>query len=178
MTVPTRVGRRDIYRGRVFDVDVERFRDEDEGREFDIEVISHNGGAGVLPITSDGRVVLIRQWRYPLDRLCLEIPAGRIEPGDDPESTARRELEEEAGLVADRLESLGSLLPAPGYLTERVWVFLASGLSNVPQRLEEDERVEIVEMSLDDALALVDTGEIDDAKTVVALLKAGRRARQ
>lgn len=169
-----RTGRREIYSGRVFDVAVERFRDEAEQREFDIEVVEHNGGAAMLPVEADGTVVLIRQWRYPLDRFCIEIPAGRIEPGDDPEATARRELEEEAGLVAGRVEPLGSILPAPGYCTERVWIYLGRDLTHVPQRLEEDEKVEVIRMSLDDALSLVASGGIDDAKTVVALLAAAR----
>jgi ADP-ribose diphosphatase len=171
VSVPRRVGAREVYRGRVFDVEVERFRDDAEEREFDIEVIRHNGGAGVLPLDANGEVVLIRQWRYPLDRECLEVPAGRIEPGDDPEATARRELEEEAGLAAGRIDPLGSILPAPGYCTERVWLYLARDLRPVGQRLEEDERVEIVRLTLDEALAAVASGAIDDAKTVVALLR-------
>jgi 8-oxo-dGTP pyrophosphatase MutT (NUDIX family) len=171
VTLPRRVGRREVYRGRVFDLEVERFRDEAEQREFDIEVVRHRGGAGVLPVEADGRVVLVHQWRYPLDRLVVEIPAGRIEAGDDPQATALRELEEEAGLRAGRVDPLGSILPAPGYCTERVWIYLARDLTAVPQRLEEDERVEIVRMTLDEALAAVEAGEIDDAKTVIALLR-------
>jgi ADP-ribose pyrophosphatase len=170
-----RVGRRDVYSGRVFDVAVDRFRDDEEGREFDIEAVLHNGGAGVLPIDDDGNVVLVRQWRYPLGTTCLEIPAGRVERGDDPRSTAVRELEEEAGLVAGSVQSLGSLLPAPGYCTERVWIFVARDLTEVPQRLEEDEYVELVRMPLGDAVAAAVAGEIDDAKTVAALLRVALR---
>ena len=172
--VPRRTERRDVFRGRVFSVAVDRFRDEADGREFEIETILHGGGAAILPVEADGRVVLVRQWRYPLDAETLEIPAGRIERGDDPQATACRELEEEAGLATARVESLGSILPAPGYLTERVWLYLARDLTPVPQRLEEDERVEIVRMTLDEALAEIDAGEIDDAKTVVALLRYAR----
>ena len=167
-----RTGRREVFEGRVFSVSVDRY--EAEGREFDIEVVRHSGGACVLPIDADGRVVLVRQWRYPLERECLEVPAGRIEAGDDPQATACRELEEEAGLAAGRVEPLGSILPAPGYDTERVWIYLARDLAPVPQRLEEDELVEIVHLTLDEALAAVDAGEIDDAKTVVALLRYAR----
>jgi ADP-ribose pyrophosphatase len=170
-----RTGRDEIYRGRVFDVTVDTFADDDtDGGPIRIEVVRHNGGACVLPFDADGSVVLVRQWRYPLDRTSLEIPAGRIEPGDDPEATARRELEEEAGLSAGTVESLGSILPGPGYTTERVHIYLARDLTPVPQRLDEDERVEVVRMKLDDALAAVESGEIDDAKTVVALLRAAR----
>jgi len=175
VTWPHRVARREVYRGRVFDVEVERFRDDAEGREFDIEVVRHNGGACALPVEADGRLVFVRQYRYPLRREVLEVPAGRIEPGDDPEATAARELEEEAGLRAGRLESLGSILPAPGYSTERVWIYLARDLTPVAQRLEEDERVEVVRLTLDDALTALGTGEIDDAKTVVAILRYASR---
>ena len=175
MTQIRRVARREIYKGRVFDLTVDRFRDEDEDREFDIEIVQHNGGAAILPVEEDGTLVLIRQWRYPLGHELVEIPAGRIDEGDDPESAARRELEEEAGLQAGRVDSLGSMLPAPGYTTERIHLFLARELTVVPQRLEEDERVEIVRMSLDEALAAVDRGEIDDGKTVVALLRYARK---
>jgi ADP-ribose pyrophosphatase len=175
VTWPRRVSRREVYRGRVFDMQVERFRDEADAREFDIELVRHNGGACALPVEADGRVVLVRQYRYPLEHEVLEVPAGRIEPGDDPAATAARELEEEAGLRAGRLEPLGSILPAPGYSTERVWIYLARDLTPIPQRLEEDERVEVVRLTLDEALAAVAAGEIDDAKTVVALLRARER---
>ncbi|HQR38305.1 MAG TPA: NUDIX hydrolase [Blastocatellia bacterium] len=172
----TRVSRREVHRGRVFDLTVDRFRDESrDGAEFDIEIVHHNGGAAILPIEADGTVVLIRQWRYALDRECLEIPAGRIEPGDDPEATAHRELEEEAGLLAGRVERIAEIQVAPGYTTERIFIFEARDLTVVPQQLEEDERVVVVRMSFEDALDRVDSGEIDDAKTIVALLAADRR---
>jgi ADP-ribose pyrophosphatase len=168
-----RAGRRDIYKGRVFDVTVDRFADDAEGgREFDIEIVHHNGGAGILPVDDDGQVVLIRQWRYPLGRASIEVPAGRIEEGDDPEATARRELEEEAGLRASHVELLAAVYPAPGYTTEKVWIYLATGLEEVGQNLEEDERVEVLRMPLEEALAAVASGEIDDAKTIIALLRA------
>lgn len=171
MTVPRRTGTREVYRGRVVDLVVDRFHDEEADREFEIETVVHTGGAGILAVDADGSVVLVRQWRYPLDREVLEIAAGRIEAGDDPQETACRELEEEAGLRAGRVESLGSILTAPGYCTERVWLYLALDLAEVPQRLEEDERVEVVRMPLDAAVAMIASGEIDDAKTVVALLR-------
>ena len=170
-----RVSRRDVYAGRVFDVSVDRFRDDArEGREFDIEIVHHNGGAAALPVDADGSVVLVRQWRYPLGRELLEIPAGRIEPGDDPRTSALRELEEEAGLTAGRVDPRAEILVAPGYSTERIYIYLARDLAPVPQRLDEDEVVEVVRMPLAEALAAADAGEIDDSKTIVALLRASR----
>lgn len=176
MTRIRQTSSREIYRGRVFDLTVDRFVDDDcDEREFEIEVVHHSGGAAVLPIDANGEVVLIRQWRYALGRTLLEAPAGRIENGDDPAATAARELEEEAGYSAGSIESLGSILVAPGYTTERIHLYLATDLTPVPPRPDEDERIEVVRMPFDEALARIDGGEIDDAKTIVALLRTAAR---
>ena len=110
-----------------------------------------------------------------MGRTLLEAPAGRIENGDDPASTAARELEEEAGYSAGSIESLGSILVAPGYTTERIHLYLATDLTPVPPRPDEDERIEVVKMPFEEALARIDGGEIDDAKTIVALLRTAAR---
>ncbi|MCC6743486.1 MAG: NUDIX hydrolase, partial [Acidobacteria bacterium] len=149
--------------------------DDGDDREFEIDIVHHSGGAAVLPIDANGDVVLIRQWRYALGRELLEAPAGRIEPGDDPAATAARELEEEAGFSAGSIEPLGSMLVAPGYTTERIYLFRATGLSPVPPRPDEDERIEVVIVTFDEALAMIDSGEIEDGKTIVALLRAADR---
>ena len=173
MTRIRRTGRDEIYCGRVFDVTVDTFADDDAGGgPIRIEVVRHNGGACVLPFDADGSVVLVRQWRYPLERTSLEIPAGRIEPGDDPEATARRELEEEAGLSAGTVESLGSILPGPGYTTERVHIYLARDLT--PSKLEGDEDYEIglEPRPLATLDALFASGELRDARVIAALFLA------
>lgn len=176
MTRIRQVDSRVIHRGRVFDLTVDRFVDDDvDEREFEIDIVHHSGGAAILPVDANGDVVLIRQWRYALGRTLLEAPAGRIEPGDDPAATAARELEEEAGFSAATIESLGSILVAPGYTTERIYLFLATGLREVPVRPDEDERIEVVRMPFNEALRLIDTGEIDDGKTIVVLLRAATR---
>jgi ADP-ribose pyrophosphatase len=175
---PRLVSRREIYEGRVFGVTVDRFADDERGVEFDIEIVHHNGGAGTLAVTDEGTIVLIRQWRYPLGRFSLEIPAGRIEPGDVPEATARRELEEETGLRATRVEPLAEINSGPGFTTERLYLYLATGLTASSQRLDEDERIEIVHLSMDEALAAVDDGRIDDAKTVVAILRGREKLKK
>ncbi len=178
MTRIRQTGSREIYLGRVFDLTVDRFVDDDvDDREFEIEVVHHSGGAAILPLDANGDVVLVRQWRYALGRTLLEAPAGRIEDGDDPATTARRELEEEAGYAAGTIESLGSILVAPGYTTERIHIFLATDLTPVPPRPDEDERIEVVKMPFEEALARIDGGEIDDAKTIVALLRTAARRR-
>jgi ADP-ribose pyrophosphatase len=171
-----RIGSREIYRGRVFDVSIDSYADEvDPSRTFEIEVVHHNGGAGALAIDDAGRVVLVRQWRYPLGRWSLEMPAGRIEPGHSPLETARRELEEEAGVRAAAIEPLAEIQSAPGFTTERLHLFLARELVEVGQCLDEDEHVEVVRLGMAEAITRVTSGEIDDAKTVVALLMARER---
>jgi ADP-ribose pyrophosphatase len=160
-----------IYRGMVFDVSLSRFNSEAKG-EVEIEVVHHNGGAGTLPVFEDGSVALVRQWRYPLARYSLEICAGRIEPGHTPEETAERELEEEMGYRARELRKIGEFNVAPGYCTERLFLYLASGLAQSAQNLDDDEEIEVVKMSFKDALARVHTGEIDDAKSIITLLLA------
>ena len=121
---------------------------------------------------NDGTIALVRQWRYPLGRYSLEIAAGRIEPGQTPEETAARELEEELGYCAREFRKLCEFQVAPGYCEERLYVYLASGLTESAQNLDDDEEVEVVHMAFGDALALVHSGEIDDAKSIITLLLA------
>jgi nudix-type nucleoside diphosphatase (YffH/AdpP family) len=160
-----------IHRGKVFDFSISRFQSAEKG-EVDIEIIHHNGGAGALPLFDDGTVALVRQWRYPLGRYTLEIAAGRIEPGQTPEEAAARELEEELGYRARTLKELGSFHIAPGYCEERIYVYLATGLEKSQQNLDDDEEVEVVHMTFQEALACVNAGEIDDAKSIITLMLA------
>lgn len=158
-----------LYQGRVLDLSLSRFHSAAKG-EVEIEIVHHNGGAGALPLFEDGTVALVRQWRYPLGRYALEIAAGRIEPGQTPEQTAARELEEELGLRARELRKLCEFNVAPGYCEERIYVYLATGLEQSIQNLDDDEEIEVVKLSLQEAIGLVRSGEIDDAKSVITLL--------
>lgn len=160
-----------IYKGKILALSLSRFR-TGHGKEAAIEVVHHNGGAAALPLFEDGALAFVRQWRYPLSRYSLEIPAGRIEPGHTPEETAARELEEELGYRASNLRKLSEINVAPGYCEERVFIYLATGLVESAQNLDDDEEIEVVRLRLDEALSLVEAGEIDDAKSVVALLRA------
>ncbi|MDX1449864.1 MAG: NUDIX hydrolase [Acidimicrobiia bacterium] len=141
------------------------------------DVLRHPGGVGILPVDG-GRVWLVRQFRVALARPVLEIPAGKLDPSDDdPLAAARRELDEELGMSAERWESLGSLDPSPGYTDEVIHLFAASGIvadERRPQGAEEVE-AEIVEMTVDEAMGAVDDGTITDAKTQIALLRWSRR---
>ena len=167
------MSRREIFNGRIFSVSLEEHELPD-GRTACFELVRHPGGAAVLPILADGRVVLLRQFRPAAGGIIWEIPAGRLEPGEAPADCVARELAEEAGYRAGRLEPLGELLPAVGFCTERIYLFVAHDLLPVAQSLEPDEYLEVVLLPAGAALALIDRGELADAKTQLALLLARR----
>ena len=168
---------RSVYRGRIVDlaVDTVRFPDGSTG---ELELIRHSGAAAVLPVLSDPNgadpiIMLIRQYRYAAGGPLLEVPAGRpIRPGEAWEVCARRELEEETGLIADQLDYLTSILTTPGFTDERIHLFLATGLREGRQQLDADEFVETVTLPLSEALESIRDGAIQDAKTICTLLYA------
>src|SRR5262249_35627605 len=121
------INREYVYRGKIIDLSKSRFMSEGKG-EVEIEIVNHNGGAGILPLFDNGMTALVRQWRYPAGRCSLEIAAGRIERGHTPEETAARELEEELGYRASKLTWLGGVFVAPGYCEERIFFYVATGL--------------------------------------------------
>ena len=135
------------------------------------EVVRHHGGAGVVAVV-DGRICLVRQYRVALGRMTLEIPAGKVDPGEDRAACAARELTEETGLVAERLELLVESYGAPGFTDEHTSVYFAHGLSRGSAHPDEGELVGVIWLSVDDALAAIRAGLIDDAKTVEGLLAA------
>jgi ADP-ribose diphosphatase len=165
------INREYVYKGKILDLSKSRFMSEAKG-EVEIEIVHHNGGAGILPLFNNGMTALVRQWRYPAGRYSLEIAAGRIEPGHTPEETAARELEEELGYRAGKLTRLGEFFVAPGYCEERIFLYLATGLEESHQNLDDDEEIEVVRMPFDEALSLVQSGAIDDAKSIIALFVA------
>ena len=142
------------------------------------EVVEHSGGVGILPLTDDGRVLLVRQFRYPYGQILTEIPAGKREPGEDPLTTGHRELEEETGMVADRMEPLGAVYPSPGYTDEVIYLYLATGLHPTAARPDDDEFLDVLSLPLEQLTQQVLAGEIPDAKTQIAVLKAQQRLRQ
>lgn len=162
------------YRGRTIDV----YADEVElpsGVRVTLDVVRHPGASAVVPFTAPDRVVLIRQYRHCAGGMIYEVPAGKLDQDEPPEACAARELEEEAGLRAGRLERLGEILTTPGFTDERIHLFAAFDLEPVPQRLEADEWIERVELPLGRALELVWSGELRDAKSALALLHAAHR---
>jgi ADP-ribose pyrophosphatase len=164
-----RLATRRIYSGSVLDLDVDEVA-EPGGVRATREVVRHQGSVCALPVESDGRLVLVRQYRYAVDALVWELPAGRIDPGEDPEAGARRELEEEVGLRPSRLEPLLTFFTTPGFCDETLHLFRATGLAQVAARPEPDERIEARRVSRDEARAMIQRGEIRDAKTLLALL--------
>jgi len=169
--------RRQIYDGRVVDLGVERVR-LPNGNMTELEIIRHQGAAAVVPIDESGNVYLVRQYRHALGEWILEVPAGKLEPGESPEECVRREIEEEAGVKAGRLTPLGSIWTTPGFTDERIWLFVATELGQGRQALEDDEALVIRRMPLRQALERIDSGEICDSKSVVALLRADRLFRE
>ncbi len=144
------------------------------GRSVELDVIRHPGASAVVPFITGDEVLLIRQYRHAVGGHILEIPAGKLDPGDTPDACAHRELEEEAGVKAGRMVKLGSVLTTPGFSDEIIHLYAAFDLSRVGTRHEEDEIIEILQVSLDEALDLVWRGELRDGKSALALLHAAR----
>jgi len=172
--VPELLGRKRPYRGRVVDLRVDRIR-LSNGHETELEIIQHPGAAAVVALDAEGRVLLVRQYRYATGEWLLEVPAGKLDAGEKPEGCARRELAEETGQAADRLEELGWIWTTPGFTDERIWLYLARDLVAAEQALEPDELLSVERMPLDQAVEQASTGEIRDSKSVAALLRAARR---
>ena len=159
------------FTGRVFSVTVDQVQLED-GTTSAREIVHHHGGACVLPLFANGDICLVRQFRYAFGRPLWELPAGKLEPGEDPFEAARRELSEECGLTADRFTDLGALLPTVGYCSETIYIWAATGLHQNGAHPDEGEFLTVKRMPLEEAYRMVMAGEIGDGKTVVAVLKA------
>ena len=163
------VSSRRIHEGRIINLREDTVMTP-SGREARREIVEHKGAVAIVPVLDDGRVVMVRQFRKPAEAALLEIPAGGLEAGEDPADCARRELSEECGLNAGRMEPLFSMYLAPGYSTELLHVFLADELTPTETHLDEDENVEVETFDLPALLQLIDDGDIRDAKTIAGLL--------
>lgn len=163
----------EIFRGRVFDVTVDTILERDT--TYKREVVHHPGSAVIVPAFPDGTVALVRQYRHPAVRYLLEIPAGTLNRGERPEEGAARELEEELGFVAGKLQKLTEFFVSPGFCEEKMWVYLATEMTQTEQRLEDDELLDVVRLPLPQALEMITDGEIEDAKTIIGLMLAAPR---
>ncbi len=157
-----------IYNGRIIKVKVDEVL-LPNGNTAKREIVNHQGAVAVLPLTDDGKMIAVRQFRKPLERTIVEIPAGKLEAGEEPLACAIRELEEETGYAAKHMELLSSFYTSPGFADELLHVYVATGLTKGESRPDEDEFVDVLELTLEEAQELHRTGEIRDAKTVVAL---------
>jgi ADP-ribose pyrophosphatase len=163
--------RHDLHRGRVFRLVRENVT-LDNGTTTDLDFIEHPGAAAVVALTSARDVVLVRQYRHALRRYIWEIPAGTLAPGELAMACARRELVEETGYMAAEWQPLGEITPVPAYSDERIHLFLATGLSAAAQHLDADEVLDVHCMPLAEADGMIARGEIQDAKSICALLLA------
>ncbi len=164
-----------IYAGKVFDVRIDEIREGDI--EYKREIVVHKGSAVIIPVFDDNTVALVRQYRHAAGKHLLEIPAGTLNEGEDPEVGATRELEEEIGVTAAKIEKLTEFYVSPGFLTEKMFVFLATGLTETSQKLEEDELLTIERHSLPALMEMIRNNEIEDAKTIVGIMMASELLR-
>ena len=160
-----------IFKGKIFDVSSATVREENV--TYVREIISHPGSAVIIPVFADKTTALVKQYRHPAGKYLLEAPAGSLTAGEDPEIGAQRELEEEIGVTAEKIEKLSEFYVSPGFLGEKMFVYLATGLEEVGQKLEEDELISIERLTFTEAFKRIRNGEIEDAKTMLGLIMAG-----
>jgi ADP-ribose pyrophosphatase len=170
-----RLSSRRIYEGKVLSLDLDEVEEPGDVRATR-EVVRHSGSVAVLALQDDGRIVLVRQYRYPVDQAVWELPAGRLDEGETPEAAAQRELREEIGQRARDLRKIAFFYTTPGFCDEAMHVFRATGLEASPAKGDEDERIEVQAFPLAELEAMIDKGEIREGKTLVALLLELRRA--
>ena len=161
-----------VYNGKLLTVycdKVELPNGKDAGREF----IRHPGAVAVVPITPEGNIVLVRQYRYPVGKIMLEVPAGKLDKGEQPDECARRELEEETGYLAHTIKRLSSIYTTPGFTDEIIHLYIAENLTLAKQRLDEDEFLNVEVYTKKQIRNMINEGIINDAKSMVALLLIG-----
>ena len=164
------LSRRTVYRGRILRLRVDEAL-LPNGRTAEREVVEHPGGVCVCALTDEGNVLLVDQFRYPYGEVLTEVPAGKLEPGEDPLVCGRRELKEETGAVAREFTSLGVMYPSPGYMEEVIYLYMATGVTMGEMSPDEDEFLQVRSLPLQEAVEMVMDGRIKDAKTAVILLK-------
>jgi ADP-ribose pyrophosphatase len=170
---PESLGSELIYKGRVFDIRIDAIRDGDV--QYKREIVVHKGSAVVIPVFDDGTAALVRQYRHAAGRHLLEICAGTLNAGEDPLGGARRELEEEIGVTAGKIEKLCEFWVSPGFLTEKMHLYLATELTETEQNLEEDEILTVERHPIGKLVQMVESGEILDAKTIIGISMAAAR---
>lgn len=160
--------RKEIYNGRVIDVVCDDVILQD-GKASKREVVLHSGGVVILAVDENNMVYMVKQYRYAIQKEIYELPAGRLEKGEDPFECAKRELEEECGLVADTWESLGFIYSSPGILSEKLYLYKATNLKQTQQHLDDGEFLSVCKFNIDNVLGMIKENKINDAKTICAV---------
>ena len=163
-----------VYQGRVFEIHRDQVRYPD-GRLVNLDIVAHRGAVTLIPVDEDGRIWFVRQYRHAAKKMLLELPAGVMDEGEGPETSAGRELREEIGMAAGKLEKIGEFYLAPGYSTEFMHVYLAWDLTSSPLPGDEDEAIEVEKIPFQQVLEMATKGQIQDAKSLSALLLASDR---
>jgi ADP-ribose pyrophosphatase len=158
---------RKIHKGRIIEVVEESMHISGVDRAYDL--VLHPGAVAIIAIDSQGDLVLVRQWRRAINQVLIEIPAGTIEPGEQVSECAQRELQEETGFKARSLLPMGQIHTCPGFCDEKIFLFLGTGLELSPLPADDNEAIDVIHMSIDEAYALVEKGLITDAKTIAAM---------
>ncbi|WP_413380285.1 NUDIX domain-containing protein [Alkalihalobacillus sp. 1P02AB] len=162
------IGKQDIYKGRIISLQLEDVI-LPNGEQSKREVVKHPGAVGVIPITSDGKIVMVRQYRKALEKVIIEIPAGKLDVNEEPLLCAKRELQEETGYVSDSMEFIVSFYTSPGFADELIYIYVAEGLTKREISLDADEFLDVLEISLEEAEQMIKEQKIHDAKTIYAV---------
>jgi ADP-ribose pyrophosphatase len=165
------IERQVVYDGKKVRLELHHLEDEETGKRHKREVCVHPGAVVILPFVDPEHILLIRNRRYAVNDTLIELPAGTLEKNEDPMNCAGRELIEETGFIAGRLKPLGDFYSSPGILSEKMYAFAAYDLTRAKASLEEGEEIELAPANLDDAIDMIGTGQIRDAKTIAVLLK-------
>ena len=166
-----KIASKKLFQGEILGLFLDRVR-LPNGKTAAREKISHPGAVGIIPVTEDNNILLVRQYRYPVGKITIEIPAGKIDKDEAPEKCARREMAEEVGAAGGDLRLLSSFYTTPGFCDEVLHLYLATGFSISANNLDQDEFLDIINMGLDEACEWIKEGRIKDSKTIIAILMA------
>ncbi len=163
------IERNSIYKGHITEYCIDTIK-LPNGNIAQWDFVKHNGAAAILPVREDGKILMVRQYRHAIDKYTIEIPAGGINPGEDPYEAALRELEEETGYHADKAEHLIDIFTTVAFCSEKIFIYKATDLVKSKQHLDEDEFVNVEEFTIDELVELVFNGTIQDSKTICAIM--------
>lgn len=164
-----KIGSKTVYEGRVINLKVNEVKLEN-GATATREIVEHPGGVCVIGIDDEKNIIMVKQYRAPFETVLLEAPAGKLDKGEDPLTCGKREFLEETGYIAEKMTYMGNFYPSVGFLNEKIHIYMAENLTKATQHLDEDEFLNVCKYPLDTLIKMVETNEIKDAKTVIAIL--------